>query len=249
MKHISVVKFGGSLTKNLKTQNKFLKKLAEMSKKESIVLVHGGGPEINFLLNKFKIKSNFVKGLRFTDAETLEIVELALNGKINGKLTAGLIKNGANAVGISGRDGKTIICKRIKSLGFVGLPIAVNKKLIVSLLKEKFLPVVAPIALDKKNNVLNVNADSAASIIASSLKADKLIFLTDTDGVLDKNKKTIKEIKVKNIDGLIKSGTITGGMLPKIKSCGEAVKKGVKEVLIIDGVCGIKKNKGTVIRK
>jgi len=247
--NLSVVKFGGSLTRNPSAERKFLKETAEISRKENIILVHGGGPEINALLEKFAIKSKFVDGLRFTDSDTLGIVEMALSGKVNRILTTGLIKNGANAVGISGKDGKSVVCKQIKQLGFVGKPIKVNKKLIEILIKGGFLPVVASLAADIKGNVLNVNGDMLAASIAAAFKAQRLIFLTDVAGVLDKNKNTIKEIKIKEIDSLIKDQTITGGMIPKIKSCAGSVKKGVKEVWIADGASGIKKIKGTVIKK
>jgi acetylglutamate kinase len=249
MKELTVIKFGGSLTKNPKAQNKFLRELAEISKKQNIILVHGGGPEINALLEKFSIKSKFVNNLRFTDKTVLEIVEMALCGKVNRNLVSGLIKNGANAVGISGNDANTIICGRIKNLGFVGEPSKVNKKFIELLVNAKFLPVIASIAADKKGNVLNVNADSVATAIAAAFKAQKLIFLTDTAGVLDKNKKTIKDIRIKDISILIKNETITAGMIPKIKACFNAVKKGVREIYIADGVCGIKNIKGTSIKK
>jgi len=247
--NLSVVKFGGSLTKNLRAQSKFLKETAEISRKENIILVHGGGPEINALLEKFAITSKFVDGLRFTDSDTLGVVEMALSGKVNRTLTTGLIKNGANAVGISGKDGKSVVCRQIKQLGFVGKPIKVNKKLIEILIKGRFLPVVASLASDAKGNVLNVNGDMLAASIAATFKAQRLIFLTDVAGVLDKNKSTIKEIKVKEIESLIKDQTITGGMIPKIKSCADSVEKGVKEVWIADGASGIKKIKGTVIKK
>jgi acetylglutamate kinase len=248
MKNLTVVKFGGSLTKNLRAQNKFLKELAAISKKQSAILVHGGGPEINSLLNAFKVESRFINGLRYTDEQTMSLAEMALNGKVNGNLTSGLIKNKALAAGISGKDGNSVVCRRIKELGFVGEPVKVNKRLIETLLKAGFLPVIASIAADAKGDSLNVNADSLASAIAVAFKAQRLVFLTDVAGVLDKNKKTIKEIKIKNIAGLIKDETVTGGMIPKIKGCARAVKKGVKEVWIADGAAGVKNIKGTVVK-
>lgn len=248
MKKLTVVKFGGSLTKNPAAQSKFLKELAGISRRQNIILVHGGGPEINALLEKFSIESKFVNGLRYTDARALEAVEMALSGKVNRALTTGLIKNKANAVGISGKDGNSVVCRQIKKLGFVGEPVKVNKKLLEALVKAGFLPVVASIAADKKGSPLNVNADTLATAVAVAFKADKLVFLTDVSGVLDKNKKTIKEIKLKEIEPLIKDQTITGGMIPKIKGCAQSVKKGVKEVWIADGIKGIKNIKGTVIK-
>ena len=248
MKPLTVVKFGGSLTKNPAALKKFLKELAGISRKENVILVHGGGPEINLLLEKFSITSRFVNGLRFTDARALEVVEMALSGKVNRVLTTGLIKNGISAVGISGKDGNSVVCERIKSLGMVGQPVKVNKKLLEVLVNSGFMPVVASIAADKKGSPVNVNADTLATAIAVSFKAGKLVFLTDVAGVLDKNKKTVKEIKIKDIALLIKDGTVTGGMIPKIKGCADSVKKGVKEVWIADGMKGIKKIGGTVVR-
>ncbi|MDR2666181.1 MAG: acetylglutamate kinase [Endomicrobium sp.] len=248
MKHLTVVKFGGSLTANIQAQDKFLKETAKISRTQNIILVHGGGPEINALLEKFSIKSGFVDGLRFTDAATLDVVEMALSGKVNRILTTSLIKNGANAVGISGKDGRSVICKQIKKFGFVGEPTRIDKKLIDILMRNGFLPVIASIAADVKGNVMNVNADTLAASIAITFKARRLIFLTDVAGVLDKNKNTIKEIRVKEIKTLIKDQTIIGGMIPKIKGCVNSIKKGVKEVWIADGMSGIQDIKGTVIK-
>ncbi|MDR1122491.1 MAG: acetylglutamate kinase [Endomicrobium sp.] len=249
MKALTVVKFGGSLIRNSKFQAKFFKEIAEISRKRRFILVHGGGPEINVMLEKFFVTSKFVNGLRYTDVDALSVVEMVLSGKVNRILTTELIKNGANAVGISGKDGKSVICKQVKELGFVGTPIKVNKKLIEVLLKAGFLPVIASIAQDVAGNVMNVNADTIASSIASAFMAEKLIFLTNVPGVFDKNKKIIKEIKVKDVDVLIKNKVITGGMIPKIKGCVNSVKKSVKEVWIADGKSGIKNIKGTVIKK
>lgn len=248
MKKITVIKFGGSLTKNKDAQKKFIKDLAHISKKESVILVHGGGPEINNLLQKLNIKSRFVDGLRYTDEQTLEAVEMALSGKVNKMLTAELIKQGVNAVGISAKDGKTALCNIIKKLGFVGNPVKINKKLLEILLKNGFLPVLSSVGIDSKAHSVNINADTLATDIAIAFKVSKLVFLTDVEGVLDEKKKTIKEIKTKQIEALIKSNVITGGMIPKIKSCKHAIDKGVKEVFIIDGVSGIKNLKGTVIK-
>lgn len=248
MKNLTVVKFGGSLTANIQARDKFLKETAKISRTQNIILVHGGGPEINVLLEKFAIKSEFVDGLRFTDAATLDVVEMALSGKVNRILTTSLIKNGANAVGISGKDGRSVICKQLKKFGFVGEPTKIDKKLIDILMKNGFLPVIASIAADVKGNVMNVNADTLAASIAVTFKARRLIFLTDVAGVFDKNKNTIKEIRVKEVRTLIKDQTIVGGMIPKIKGCVNSIKKGVKEVWIANGMSGVQDVKGTVIK-
>ncbi|MDR1522605.1 MAG: acetylglutamate kinase [Endomicrobium sp.] len=249
MKSLIVVKFGGSLTKNPKAQKEFLKKLSKISQKQRVILVHGGGPEINLLLEKFSIRSKFINGLRFTDEKVLSIVEMALSGKVNKSLVTGLLKNNVKAIGISAKDANSVICKQVKSLGFVGEPVKVNKKLIEVLLKENFLPVVASIACDSNANSLNVNADILASAIASAFKAQKLIFLTDVCGILNKDKKTIKEIRAKNINFLIKDKTIINGMIPKVQACLNSLKKGVREVWIVDGAKGITAMQGTVIKK
>ncbi|MDD5021064.1 MAG: acetylglutamate kinase [Endomicrobiaceae bacterium] len=249
MKKITVVKFGGSLTKNQEAQKKFIKDLAKLSKKENIILIHGGGPEINTLLEKLNIESKFVNGLRYTDEKTLEVVEMALSGKVNKMLTAELIKCGVKAVGISAKDGSIALCQLIKGLGFVGKPVKINTKLLDVLMKNGFLPVLSSVGIDKTANTVNINADLLATAVAVAFKASKLIFLTDVAGVLDINKKTIKKIKIKNVDNLIKTNVITGGMIPKINSCKDAVQKGVKEVFIIDGASGIKKLNGTIIKK
>ncbi|MDR1401092.1 MAG: acetylglutamate kinase [Endomicrobium sp.] len=249
MKPLTVVKFGGSLSSNVKIRDKFLEETAKISRTQNIILVHGGGPEINTLLEKFAIESRFVDGLRFTDAKTLEIVEMALSGKVNRILTTGLIKNGVNAVGISGKDGRSVICKQLKKFGLVGgEPIKIDKKLINTLIKNGFLPVIASIAADVKGNVVNVNADTLAASIAAIFRARRLIFLTDVAGVLDENKTTIKKIKISEIKTLIRNRTIIGGMIPKIKGCADSIKKGVKEVWIADGMNGILDIKGTVIK-
>ncbi|MDR1511782.1 MAG: acetylglutamate kinase [Endomicrobium sp.] len=250
MRFLTVIKFGGSLASNIQVQgrNRFLKEAAELSRMQNVILVHGGGPEINALLEKFSMESRFVDGLRFTDADTLDVVEMVLSGKVNRVLTTELIKNGANAVGISGKDGKSVICKQLKKFGFVGEPIRIDKKLIDILMRHRFLPVIASIAADAEGNVMNVNADTLAASIAVTFKAKRLIFLTDVAGVLDRDKNIIKEIRMKEIKALIKDQTIVGGMIPKIKGCADSVEKGVEEVWIADGVCGIQDVKGTVIK-
>ncbi|MCX5782792.1 MAG: acetylglutamate kinase [Elusimicrobia bacterium] len=249
MKQIIVIKFGGSLTKIASAKKKFLNEVALLSKRDNIVLVHGGGPEINYWLNRLNIKSRFVHGLRFTDAPTLEIVEMVLSGKVNKSLVADLIKKGVNAVGISGKDGRMVLCKRIKKLGFVGDPKKVNTALLKTLIKEGFLPVVSSLSLDQKGQTLNVNADSLATALAIGLRAERLVLLTDVPGVLDEKKKTIKTIRLADIKALFDKSVISGGMIPKIKACSQAVRKGVKEVWIADGSKGLSKIDGTVIKR
>ena len=209
MSNITVIKFGGSLTKNKEAQKNFIKELAEISKEQNIVLVHGGGPEINNLLKRLNIESKFVNGLRYTDEQTLEVVEMALSGKVNKMLTAELIKCGVKAVGISARDGSIAVCDVKEELGFVGEPVQIDISLIETLIKGGFFPVISSVGMAKDTHALNVNADVLATNIAIAFKASKLIFLTDVAGVLDKDKKTIKEIKIDGISGIKKlNGTV-----------------------------------------
>lgn len=249
MKSVTVVKFGGSLSKNENAKKKFIRDLSVLARKEPVVLVHGGGPEINAWLGRLDIKSTFVEGLRYTDAPTLEIVEMALSGKVNKALAGALNSIGVPAVGISGRDGAMARCSRIKKLGFVGEPESINTKLLSTLMKAGFTVVVSSIGCDAKGQALNMNADSMAMAIACALKARRLILLTDVPGVLDGKKKTIPRIRCKEVNGLLSNGTITGGMIPKIKACAGSVGRGIKEVWIADGASGLTKLKGTVITK
>ncbi len=245
---VMIVKFGGSIAQVPRARALFLKDLAARSKKEKIVLLHGGGPEINLWLQRLQLKSVFVNGLRYTDAPVLEVVEMVLSGKVNKGLVGELNRRGVRAVGLSGKDGKTALCTRVKELGFVGEPSKIDASLVSSLLDGGFVPVISSLGFDAKGQTLNVNADSMAMALAGALKADALVLLTDVPGVLDAQKKTIPEIRVKDIQRLFDSGVISGGMIPKLKACAHALKAGIKEVWIIEGSKGFKHFKGTVIR-
>lgn len=249
MKNITVVKFGGSLAKNELARKKFLDELALLSKRESVVLVHGGGPEINLWLGKLGIPSKFVNGLRFTDAQTLEVVEMVLSGKVNKAFVGELQKKGVPACGISGRDCGLALSKTVKELGFVGEPVKINTKIIEVLLKAGIVPVVSSLGTTSSGTALNLNADTLATAIAASLKARRLVLLTDVCGVLDAFKNTIPRITLKEVSGLISRGVVTGGMIPKIRACAHSVKKGIKEVWIADGAKGLSRLQGTVIKQ
>ncbi|MHB9156194.1 MAG: acetylglutamate kinase [Endomicrobiales bacterium] len=249
MKPVTVVKFGGSLGRNEKAKKKFLGDLASLAKKESVVLVHGGGPEINSWLTRLGIESRFVGGLRYTDEQTLEVVEMVLSGKVNRELVSQLNRRGVRAVGISGKDGQMAYCRRVKPLGFVGEPVKVNTLLLKALLRSRCLPVVSSLGFGGQGQTLNLNADSLAMAIAAAMKAKRLILLTDVCGVLDENKRTIPVIPVGHVPSLIKKGIVTGGMIPKVKACAKSIKYGIKEVWIADGCSGLKKVRGTVICK
>jgi len=237
-----VVKYGGSamsdpvLKKAIMQDISMLKYLGV-----NIVVVHGGGKAITNTLKQMNKETKFVNGLRVTDKETAKIAEMVLSGSISKNLVQDLQEQGLNAVGISGKDGNTFeVSKEIKEvdLGYVGKIDKVNPELINTLLENNFIPVFSPIANDHKLNTYNINADYAASAIASALKAQKLIFLTDTNGILrekDNNESTITRLTKEEAKNYIKDGTINGGMIPKIQCCIEAVENGVKSIHILDG--------------
>jgi acetylglutamate kinase len=249
--NLTIIKFGGSLIKKKQISNKILKEIAKISCTQQVILIHGGGYEVDTFLKKLSLKKTIIDGLRFTNLNVLKIVEMVLSGNINKYFVSELIKNDVNAVGISGKDGRSVICNYIdkKKFGYVGKPVKIDKKLINVLLNEKFIPVVSSIASDSNGNSVNVNADILASALAISFKANRLIFLTDVPGVIDKRGNTINDIKIKDINEMIRIGIITDGMIPKIESCAESIEKGVNEVWIINGLTGIKNMNGSVIRK
>lgn len=247
MNQTTVVKFGGSISKNDAACRKFLKEISLLSKRETFVLVHGGGPQINLWLDRLGIKSKFVNGLRYTDKQTLEVVEMVLSGKMNKGLVSELNSRGCRAVGISAKDGKTALCRRLKNLGFVGEPVRIDISLIKTLLNNGYLPIISSIGFDSSGQTLNINADSLAMSVAVALKAKRLVLLTDVPGVLDENNKTIPKIKIPEVQKLLDNNVISGGMIPKIKACVQSIRGGVKEVFIADGRGGLKKLKGTVI--
>lgn len=240
---IIVIKYGGSamLNEELKKavmQDISLMKLVGMRP----VVVHGGGPEINQLLDRLGIESTFIEGLRVTDEETMEVVEMALCGKVNKSIVNHLISVGGQSVGISGKDGNLLEAEKIlvndKDVGFVGRVKKVNPELINTLIENDFIPVIAPVGRDNNGITYNINADYAAKSIAVALKAEKLIFLTDIEGVLrDKNdsETLISCLSVDEAEKMVDDKIIQGGMIPKIECCNKAVKKGVKSVHILDG--------------
>ncbi len=203
------------------------------------VLVHGGGPEISEMLKKVGKESKFVDGLRVTDKETAEIVQMVLAGKINKQLVNLLGEFGGNAVGISGIDGHLIEAKvKDERLGFVGEITSVNVQPILDLIEKQYIPVVSTVGCDKDGNVYNINADTAASFIAGAMHAERLITMTDIPGILrDVNDpdSIIKRVNTEEARVLFDEGVITGGMIPKVECCIEAIEKGVRRVTILDG--------------
>ncbi len=203
------------------------------------VLVHGGGPEISEMLKKVGKKSEFVEGLRVTDKETAEIVQMVLAGKINKQLVNLLGEHGGNAIGISGIDGHLIEAEvKDERLGFVGEITNVNVQPILDLIEKGYIPVVSTVGCDNEGNVYNINADTAASYIAGAMKAERLITMTDIPGILrDVNDpdSLIKRVNIKEARQLFADGIVTGGMIPKVECCIEAVERGVRRVTILDG--------------
>jgi len=241
-----VVKFGGSLLSDEDAGGEFLKQAAALSRRRPLVLVHGGGPEINAALEQTGVRTTWVKGRRVTDDAAMRVVEMVLSGEVNKRLGGRLSRLGVRAVGLSGRDGGLLTAKPVKGLGRVGMPSKADASVLIALLKAKFTPVVSPVAGGADGEALNVNADDAAASIAAALKAERLVYLTDVPGVLDADKNTLPVIRVgRDLGSLISSGVVTGGMIPKTQSCRDAIKKGVGEVDIIDGRAGLLKMKGT----
>ncbi len=203
------------------------------------VIVHGGGKDINTTLEKFGIEAKFINGLRYTTKEVMDIVKMVLCGKVNKDIVGLFSKEDTKAIGLCGVDGNLFSCEKyIKDnvdLGYVGYINHVNNNALEKLISEDYIPVIAPIGTDKEGNFYNINADFAASAIASSLKCEKLIFMSDIDGVLDKEGNVISKINISEVEDLIKSGTISGGMIPKINCAKETVLNGVEGVHIING--------------
>ena len=204
-----------------------------------VVLVHGGGPEISAVMNKFGLTPSFVDGLRVTDKETVDVVQMVLAGKINKSLVRYLESKGAKAMGISGIDGKLIVAKKKdERLGFVGEIEKINIKPVFDLLEKGYIPVISTIATGEDGETYNINGDTAAAYLAGALSAKRLIMMTDICGVLkdkDDPSTLIPEIHASEKESLYQSGVISGGMIPKVECCFTAIKQGVKRVIIMDG--------------
>ncbi len=213
------------------------------------IVVHGGGPQIGQMLDRLKIQSSFVDGLRVTDSATVEVVEMVLSGSINKQIVSAIGDAGGMAIGLSGKDGRLIVARklrrttrdpdsnieRILDLGFVGEPAEINAGILESFEDSDVIPVVAPIGIGKNGETFNINADTAAGAIASAVGATRLLLLTDVVGVLDKNKQLITQLTASQARALIADGTISGGMIPKIETCLDAVEDGVEAAVILDG--------------
>lgn len=235
---IFVVKYGGSAQSSEELKMDFARDIVLMSMVGiRIIVVHGGGNKINHYLEKVGIKSEFKDGLRVTTKDTIDIVEMVLSGLINKEITALLNENGAKAVGLSGKDSHLldVIALNQEKYGFVGEIVSVNKSMLDYMLDGGYIPVIAPVGVGENSQSYNINADLCASSVAKYLKANKVIFLTDTTGVLDKNGDLLSKLTRDEIENLKKDGTISGGMIPKVDACLECIENGVNGAHIIDG--------------
>lgn len=237
-----VVKYGGAAMIDCELKQKIMQDIVLMKYVGMHpIIVHGGGPEINTMLSRLNIKSQFVNGLRVTDQATMEIVEMVLGGKVNKEIVAGINANGGNAIGISGKDGGLITAEPIDEsgqMGFTGRVVKVNPDIIDTVIEKGYIPVIAPIGIGTDQQTYNINADHVASAIAVALKADKLVLLTDVPGLLRDpadDDSLISILRLSEVQGLIEEGVIAGGMLPKVECCTNSVRGGVGRTHIIDG--------------
>lgn len=245
-----VVKYGGNAMANGRLGKEFALDIILMKYVGlNPVVVHGGGPQIGSMLKKLSIRSEFVDGMRVTDKQTMDVVEMVLVGQVNKEIVTLINQNGGQAVGLSGKDGQLITARKIKymkerggnqppeiiDIGMVGEVLSIDNRILLSLIESQFIPVIAPVGGGNEGETYNINADTVAGHIAASLKAKKLILLTDTEGVLDRSNNLISTLKVDEIKGLIKDGIIKEGMLPKINCCVDALKDGVEKAHILDG--------------
>jgi acetylglutamate kinase len=234
-----VIKYGGNAMKNERLKEAVMEDIILMSYVGiNIVVVHGGGPEINKMLDRLKIQSEFINGLRYTDEDTMEVVEMVLAGKVNKELVLKINERGGKAVGLCGIDGNMLICEPTKEdLGYVGKIVEVNPEIIKDNLDAGYISMIATVGADREGNIYNVNGDIAGSAIAGALK-EKYILLTDVPGLLEEpsmDESLISHVYKEDLPILFENGTITGGMIPKINSCIDALNQGVKKVHILDG--------------
>jgi acetylglutamate kinase len=247
---IVVVKYGGHAMGNEHLAREFARDIVLLEQTAiNPVVVHGGGPQIGMMLDKLGIKSEFKDGLRVTDEKTVEVVEMVLAGSINKQIVGFINEAGGRAVGLCGKDGNMVKAKKVTrttrdkdsniekaiDLGFVGEPADVDTTVLEQILGRELIPVLAPVAAGVSGGTFNVNADTFAGAIAGALNAKRLLLLTDVPGVLDKSKKLIPELSLKDARKLIADGTISGGMIPKVETCIDALERGVEGVVILDG--------------
>ncbi len=245
-----VVKYGGNAMTGSGGTDDFSQDIVLM-KQTGIdpVVVHGGGPQIGSMLKKLDIQSRFIDGLRVTDQAAVDVVEMVLTGSINKQIVSAINAAGGRAVGLSGKDGNLVVARKLaltrtdpatgemdtEDLGFVGEPESVNPEVLHTMMKSEIIPVIAPIGVGPKGETYNINADTVAGAVAGAVKAERLILLTDVEGVLDQDKKLISRLTLSEARALIADGTISGGMIPKIRTAIEAVESGVRAAVILDG--------------
>ena len=245
-----VIKYGGHAMENEELGHMFAKDIV-LLKQVGInpIVVHGGGPQIGAMLKRLAIKSEFIDGLRVTDRETVEIVEMVLAGSINKQIVSMINAAGGKAIGLSGKDANLIQARKLRrtqrdedsniekilDLGFVGEPHHIDPDILETLEQSDIIPVIAPIGVGKSGETFNVNADTAAGAIAGTMNACRFFLLTDVAGVLDKDKNLIADMTVEQARGLIADGTAKGGMIPKIETCVAAIEQGVEAAVILDG--------------
>ncbi len=247
---IIVVKYGGHAMGDEYLARDFARDIVLLEQAAiNPIVVHGGGPQIEAMLKKVGVQSQYAAGLRITDAKTLEIVEMVLAGSINKQIVGYINEAGGKAVGLCGKDGNMVVARKLTrtvidpdsaiekviDLGYVGVPDKVDTTMLTQILGRELIPVLAPVAAAANGGTFNVNADTFAGAIAGALKAKRLLLLTDVPGVLDKSKSLIKELSVDDARRLIADGTISGGMIPKVETCIEALDHGVEGVVILDG--------------
>jgi len=247
---IVVVKYGGHAMGAEHLAREFARDIVLLEQTAiNPVVVHGGGPQIEAMLKKVGVQSQYAAGLRITDAKTLEIVEMVLAGSINKQMVGYINAAGGKAVGLCGKDGNMVVARkltrtvvdpgsaieRVVDLGFVGEPEKVDTTVLMQILGRELIPVLAPVAAAADGGTFNVNADTFAGAIAGALKAKRLLLLTDVPGVLDKSKNLIKQLSADDARRLIADGTISGGMIPKVETCIDALERGVEGAVILDG--------------
>ena len=231
-----VIKYGGNVFIDRDIFNNFIEDIIILNKLGlSIIIIHGGGPRIKRELDKSNIQTKFIKGLRVTDEKIIKIVEKVLI-EFNEDIVSSLKVKGFNAISLNTKENNVIeVIPETKELGFVGIPNKINIEIIKDKINKKLIPIISPLGLGNNNQAYNINGDNAAGAIAKSLKSRRLLLMTNVEGVLDKNKKLIQEISSSKITDMIKDGTITEGMIPKINTCLDAINNGVTAAAIIDG--------------
>ncbi|MEP2784781.1 MAG: acetylglutamate kinase [Pseudoruegeria sp.] len=234
---IVVVKFGGHAMGSAEAMEDFARDVVLLQQVGvNPVIVHGGGPMINEMLKKLDIQSEFVNGKRVTDAATVEVVEMVLSGRVNKRIVQAINAQGGKAVGLSGKDANLMVCDQTNpDLGFVGTPADMNPKILHDLFAVDTIPVIAPLGAGRNGETYNVNGDTAAGAIAAALKADRLLLLTDVEGVKNAKGEVVTELTSDQVHALTKDGIIAGGMIPKTETCLDAINDGVRAAVILDG--------------